>query len=995
LHEQVFSWLGEKGAIAALPGAANTDLRELTPIGLAWHSDKQLVGDTTATMPSVSAELPRGQPAEPAHHAATPAPLNLTGLPKGTLLKGRLVVRDRLGAGGMAVVYLVWDRTLDELRALKIMNVRGEDSRGWRERFLKEARGTLRVQHRNVVRAFALHDDLLPANGEVLALELEYVPNGSLQDARRRILETPLAQRLELLAAVADGLTAIHDAGLVHRDIKPANVLLDGADKPKVSDLGLARPPTNGEETEHYHTPAYAAPEQRLGADLDAQTDLYAFGVMAYELLSGTLPEGHAYMPAPKLNVTGLAEDVVRLVEECLEKRPKNRPRSAAEVARRLRAGIERQPLPAAVLGLDIVGYSREQTALQGSLVSRLNQAILSCAAVRAVAPERLLRLPSGDGAFLVFFEDAGAAWDTALELALKLEGKVRTRIGLHFGNVLPVADLNDQLNAAGGGINMCQRVMAFGDLLHVLASDAFREQLLHERPGEVAAFLGPLQGMAKHDVALTVWNVVTDGVGRSDTPAKLASFEGSRHHAPPGRKPIQGAGVTLPIEPEAKRAAREEQARLAKAEAERAAREEQARLAKAEAERTAREEQARLAKAEAERTARDEQARLAKVEALVRPKDGDSSRREAHVASIEDAWARTKDTRDAVRTALSLAGARGAAPHNLLRLAAEDLNKAEVPVPPDEVWSRGHFWTQQRVSEIRDITTPTPAPPPPAPPPASSGTGRFRWYLSVAVIAVLLVAVAGFVIKTKEQTSTPASDAPSLAPQVHDSAGMVRIAGGTFQMGASDISIAEPVTTVTLSGYSMDRTEVTVAAYRACVLAGQCSAEKLDSCAPWGNWGVADKEQHPINCVDWGQAKAYCEAQGKRLPTEAEWEFGARGKDSWKYPWGDQAPDASLAKWNSQDGTAPVGTHTAGASPFGLQDMAGNVWEWVEDAYGAYPGGTATNPTQGSGQYRVSRGGSWGVKDAAGLRGAVRFQRPPGLRADFLGFRCASGAVP
>jgi formylglycine-generating enzyme required for sulfatase activity len=221
--------------------------------------------------------------------------------------------------------------------------------------------------------------------------------------------------------------------------------------------------------------------------------------------------------------------------------------------------------------------------------------------------------------------------------------------------------------------------------------------------------------------------------------------------------------------------------------------------------------------------------------------------------------------------------------------------------------------------------------------------------------------------------------------------AGMIAIPGGTFTMGSEDGDGNEkPLTRVTLSPYFMDRTEVSVAAYTACVDAGKCSAPDTDeSC----NRGVAGQENYPINCVDWTQAKTYCEAQGGRLPTEAEWEFAARGTDGRKYPWGNSEPDRSKALFYSTAGTAPVESYGTGASPYGLLNMAGNVWEWVEDAYAPYPGGSVSNYKQESGQHRVIRGGGWFSSSASDLRAANRDRVAPSNQNGLIGFRCARGA--
>jgi formylglycine-generating enzyme required for sulfatase activity/serine/threonine protein kinase len=249
----------------------------------------------------------------------------------------------------------------------------------------------------------------------------------------------------------------------------------------------------------------------------------------------------------------------------------------------------------------------------------------------------------------------------------------------------------------------------------------------------------------------------------------------------------------------------------------------------------------------------------------------------------------------------------------------------------------------------------------------------------------------------------------------------MVKIPAGTFKMGSEDGEKDEkPAHEVVVSAFEMDRTEVTVAAYRACVEAGKCEASdtvyapdyyktaadvKLFS--GFCNWGKTDRATHPINCVDWKQAAAFCEWAGKRLPTEEEWEYAARGTDGRKYPWGDSAPGPTLLNacgaecrvmwakkgfttkvmYEGTDGyedTAPVGSFASGASPFGLQDMAGNVWEWTSSWY------SADYSKNRAGTYRVYRGGGWGNDAPADVRAADRNRNAPSDRDYDLGFRCA-----
>lgn len=264
----------------------------------------------------------------------------------------------------------------------------------------------------------------------------------------------------------------------------------------------------------------------------------------------------------------------------------------------------------------------------------------------------------------------------------------------------------------------------------------------------------------------------------------------------------------------------------------------------------------------------------------------------------------------------------------------------------------------------------------------------------------------------TPEPTSTAtATSTPSPAPVLGrgstriretDAAVMVYVPAGGFWMGSegSDPDADDdekPRHRVHEDAFWIDRTEVTNAQYQKCVEAGVCSPPEASGSGTRDTYyGDPEFDDYPVLYVTWHQAQQYAEWAGGRLPTEAEWEYTARGPNGSIYPWGNEAPDGALANYGSLVGdTTAVGSYPDGASWFGALDMAGNVWEWTGSLYKSYPYDAADGREDlGATGYRTLHGGAF--NDAArAVRGADRVGDNPDLSYDTVGFRLAASLHP
>lgn len=261
--------------------------------------------------------------------------------------------------------------------------------------------------------------------------------------------------------------------------------------------------------------------------------------------------------------------------------------------------------------------------------------------------------------------------------------------------------------------------------------------------------------------------------------------------------------------------------------------------------------------------------------------------------------------------------------------------------------------------------------------------------------------------------TMPPVTETPGIgATLISSETIMLYVPAGNFLMGSEQEDDEQPIHSVYLDGYYIDKYEVTNAGYRSCVQAKVCLPPgEITSQTRLNYYEASEYDEYPVVFVTWNMAAAYCQWRGARLPTEAEWEKSARGIDGRTYPWGNEFKCQNgnfddETDWDrfvvpggkNCDGyadTAPVGSFTDGRSPYNVMDMSGNVWEWVNDWYDEkyYLAAPVVNPAgPDSGTLKVVKGGGWDnyASRIDSIRSSFRIGLDPTFMKNRFGFRCA-----
>jgi formylglycine-generating enzyme required for sulfatase activity/serine/threonine protein kinase len=411
--------------------------------------------------------------------------------------------------------------------------------------------------------------------------------------------------------------------------------------------------------------------------------------------------------------------------------------------------------------------------------------------------------------------------------------------------------------------------------------------------------------------------------------------------------------------------------------------------------------------------------------------------------------------------TAGGMTGQRPIAPSSLPQVitGAGPLGTAPTPPAPPAMVSASFLDGQGPTGAISNPLTPPPVTPPgrftqgqPVMPPASNSRAGIA-----AVVAVIALGAGGFgafrmfgardggnaavvpsaVPSASAVAPPPSATAPVVVRRTTCPDGMVLVPGGKFFMGSDEpaFKLWQPAHNVTVDTFCIDVTEATAGDYKACSDVGECKrpgsapdfpksasetddAHKklVDAYAELCTFGKEGLEKHPINCVSWDLADAFCKVKKKRLPTEAEWEFAARGSDGRKFPWGDEpgmkdhmnAAGLEFNKWEVAHqlkpsprmydyddgfaGTAPVGSFPKGRTKYGADDFIGNVWEWTADWFETYKAEEQINPKGApTGDRKAIRGGGFNGGIVLWLNPAFRFHQLATASAPGIGFRCVT----
>ena len=471
-----------------------------------------------------------------------------------TLFKDRYFIEKELGRGGIGVVYLARDRQLHSKPiVIKVLLEESCQDDWFKKKFRQEVEALARIDHPGIVGV--LDSGATPDGKPFLAMQ--FIKG---KDLRSMISNEGLDFQFvaQVIRQMGQALSAAHEEGVLHCDLKPENIMLqdlgEGDYQVKIVDFGIAKVQDSKVSasqggTKVAGTLPYMAPEQIQGRP-SAASDIFALGVIAYEMLTGRLP----FNPPSMYQVMATLEAGVRIKPQDL--RPNlaieaqeiilkalsfnardrySRARDFGELlAQALTTDLEAPSSERAsestdiemahVLFMDIVSYSKLPSDQQTKIYKQLQQVVTGTEAFqKAKAARQIISRSTGDGMALVFFSGPKAAAECAMEISRSLRSlpEIKLRMGINSGPVYRVKDMNETVDVAGAGINMAQRVMDSGDAGHILLSKSTADVL--REMGEWRDHIHELgEHIVKHGVSIHLYNLYVNEIGNSITPEKL-----------------------------------------------------------------------------------------------------------------------------------------------------------------------------------------------------------------------------------------------------------------------------------------------------------------------------------------------------------------------------------------------------------------------------------------------------------------------------------------
>ena len=927
---------------------------------------------------------------------------------------GRYVIECLIGKGGMAAVYRAYDPHFHRQVAIKVLPREFLFDDTFRQRFQREAQAIAALEHPSIV---PVHD-YGEENGQPY-LVMRYMPGGSLEERLEQGRMT-LEEASALISRLAPALDEAHSQGIIHRDLKPGNILFDRRGEPHLSDFGIVKlteATTTLTAGAIIGTPAYMSPEQGRGEkDIDGRTDIYSLGAILFQMLSGKLPYEadtptgqimrHIMDPIPNLLEVSptLPAGIQTIIERSMAKKKEQRYSTTEELAQELSAVIEKQKQMEIEKPVDKTIPSEQAFQAEATLageditIPKLTQPSEALAVEQQAGKEAseadLVRRESISPA-VPDEEYAGKMLEQPLpSIVAPPLPKKKAHKRISYIILLSVLGLI-AVGILGGGAALLINRLIKGNFPALVQNPTYTPELTLTPQPVVQS--STIDGMVMVYIPAGDFRM---GSYNSDA---LASEDEKPHHRVYldafwiDQTEVTNAMYALCVQagacqpPQNGEFSNPEYEKYpviyvnwndAKAYCEWAGR--------------------RLStEAEWEKAARGTDERI-------------------YPGGKQAIPCKTVNFESCVGfTAQVGSYPAGISPYGALDMAG---NVAEWvldwyesnyyshspfmnPSGPDvgeERVLRGGAWnsfTANIRTASRDKFNPT----------SVFNNIGFR----CARPAILTSTEQPNTVIEMTPTPVPGLGIGSTYVSEIDGMTLVYVPGGEFLMGSADSdtqseSDEKPQHTVYLDAFWIDKTEVTNAMYNMCVQAGACRPPSNTNSFTIDSYFDNPKyNDYPVIWVSWNNAKTYCQWAERRLPSEAEWEKAARGTEGGIYPWGNTPVAGNLANFcdkncplgggdpNIDDGyadTSPVGNYSAGASPYGALDMAGNVWEWVADWYGAdyYDRTPVENPSgPEAGKDRVARGGCWHYSKIS-ARSAERGWHSPDGVDDSLGFRCA-----